>query len=53
MNYLQLAQRASRECSISGVGPDTVIGQVGMYSRMTNWINDALNDIEIARPEWG
>ena len=53
MNYLQLAQRASRECSISGVGPDTVIGQVGMYSRMANWINDALNDIEIARPEWG
>ena len=53
MNYLQLVQRASRECSISGDGPISTIGQVGMYARMANWVNDALNDIEIARPSWG
>jgi len=51
MTYLELVQRACRECALTGV-PTTVVSQSGMYARMVNWIASALNDIETAHPDW-
>lgn len=53
MTLLQLVQRACREASITGTGPTTVTGQIGMQSRMVNWVISAISDIEIARSDWG
>jgi hypothetical protein len=53
VTFIELVQRAARECSLSGDGPATVIGQAGMYARMVRWINTALNDIETAHKDWG
>jgi hypothetical protein len=53
VNFLQLCQRTARECSVSGVGPPTVINQIGELSRIVNWVATALNDIETAHPDWG
>lgn len=53
MTFLELVERAARECGLSGDGPATVIGQAGMYARMVRWVNTALNDIETAHSDWG
>jgi len=53
LTYLQLCQRAAIECDISGPGPVTVAGNSGELNRICAWVATALNDIEIAHPDWG
>jgi hypothetical protein len=50
--YLQLCQDLRRECSVAGLGPATVLGQVGLLDRITKWVRDGYNDIQILRPDW-
>ncbi|MDI6789399.1 MAG: hypothetical protein QME44_01730 [Thermodesulfobacteriota bacterium] len=45
MNYLELCQKARRECGIQGSGPTTVIGQVGILQKLVDWIADADEEI--------
>lgn len=53
MNFLQLAQRLSVECGVAGAGPSAVTGQVGMYAKLVNWINDAYVEIQGMHDHWG
>lgn len=52
MNYLQLAQRLAVECGVSGGGPSAVTGQVGMYAKLVNWINDSWVEIQGMHDNW-
>jgi len=52
MNYLELCQRVRLECAISGSGPAAVTGQVGVYSKLVNWVNDAWREIQLDKTQW-
>ena len=53
MNFLQLAQRLSVECGVSGTGPSSVLNQTGMSGKLVNWIQTAWLDIQGLRDNWG
>lgn len=53
MTFLEICQRAARECGVSGSGPTTVLGQSGALGRIVNWCATANQDIESAHPDWG
>lgn len=53
MNFLELCNRARQECGVSGADLATL--QYGLSNegrRFSNWINQAWNDLQIARPDW-
>lgn len=52
MTFLQLAQKLRQECGVSGNGPVTVVGQVGEYKRLVDWIADAWEEIQGLHPDW-
>ncbi len=52
MNFLALAQRVVEKGGIAGSGPTTVVGQAGELKRAINFVNEAWNDIQLARPDW-
>lgn len=39
--FLELCQRAARECRIEGSGPSAVTGQVGILAKLVNWVAEA------------
>ncbi len=52
--YLELCQRAARECAASGTGnPTTVVGQIGQLARIVSWVAQALTEIESKHTDWG
>ena len=52
MNYLQLCQTLRRKCRVSGTGPVSVIGQNEEYARLVAFINEAWQEIQLARSNW-
>lgn len=52
MNFLQLVQRAERECGVPGSGPSAVTAQTGEHGRFVNWVADAYNDIQTKHQDW-
>ncbi len=52
MNFLSLAQKVVEKGGIAGTGPTTVIDQTGELKRVVGWVNEAWNDIQLARPDW-
>jgi hypothetical protein len=53
LNKLQLTQRLRQEAGIAGSGPITTIGQTGELGRLVNWIEQAYEDIQDKRSNWG
>jgi hypothetical protein len=51
MNFLQLSQSLAVEAGISGT-LSTVVGASGEMARVTGWINQAWNEIQLAHEEW-
>lgn len=51
MNYLQLCQRLRSEVGISGADA-TVTGATGEWLRVTNWIKQAWNEIQVLHDNW-
>lgn len=52
MNFLQLAQRLSVECGVSGTGPSSTINQTGMNAKLVNWIQSAWLEIQGVHDQW-
>ncbi len=53
MNYLQLVQRLKRKCRVSGAMPATLQNSPAEeVARLSDWINEAWTDIQLARPDW-
>jgi len=52
MNFLQIFQRAVKECRIPGTTPTTAIGQTGLLDEMVNWTADAYREIQNKREDW-
>ena len=52
MNYLALCQRAVTEAGITGNGPTNVESQTGQLLKITGWVNQAWQDIQLMRPNW-
>lgn len=53
MNFLQLAQRLSVECGVSGTGPTSVLNQTGMNGKLVNWVQSAWLEIQGVHDNWG
>lgn len=53
MNFLQLAQRLSVECGVSGTGPSSTVNQTGMNGKLVNWIQSAWLEIQGLHDQWG
>ena len=53
MNFLQLAQRLSVECGVSGTGPSSTLNQTGMSGKLVNWIQSAWLEIQGLHDNWG
>ncbi len=53
MNFLQLAQRLSVECGVSGTGPTSTVNQTGMNAKLVNWIQSAWLEIQGVHDNWG
>lgn len=52
MNFLEIAKRVTKECGISGDGPNSVAAQSGMNAKVVNWVRDAFNEIQGSNEEW-
>lgn len=52
MNFLQLAQRLSVECGVSGNGPSATTSQTGMNAKLVNWIQSAWLEIQGVHDSW-
>ncbi len=53
MNYLQLVNRARRECSASGPDLATLGGVISQQNqRCKDWVTTAWNDIQTSRRDW-
>lgn len=50
--YLELCQFCRQECTDSGSGPTTVVGQTGELGRYVKWIKDAWQELQVSRPDW-
>jgi hypothetical protein len=53
MNFLQLCQRLRREVGGSGDGPPSVLNQQGENRLYVEWINQAWQEIQNYRTDWG
>lgn len=51
MNFLELCQRAQRECGVASQ-PTTVVNQSGEHRRFIEWVQDAWVDIQAAHQDW-
>lgn len=52
MTYLDLCKRVRQEAGIQGEGPTTVLDQVGMLKKVTDWVQRAWIDIQLMRGNW-
>lgn len=52
MNFLELTQRLSQECGITGTGPTSTVGQTGEARRLVNWIDSAWVEIQGLHNNW-
>lgn len=54
MNFLQLCQRVTQKCGISGAStlPSTTVAQVGELKRIVDWVNEAWVDIQNLQQGW-
>lgn len=52
LNFLQIAQRAYREAGLTGSGPVSVLNQTGRAYDVVNWVLQAHEEIQTARPDW-
>lgn len=50
--FLNLAKTVRQESGISGTGPSSVVGMVGMDKKVVDWTNDAWYDIQSIHPNW-
>lgn len=46
MNFLQLCQRTRQELGVSGVGPASVLNQIGHFAKIVDWVRDACLDVQ-------
>lgn len=52
MNFLQMCQRVRQEVGVSGDGPQSVDGQLGMYKKIVDWVLSAHEEIQVLRSNW-
>lgn len=52
MTFLELCRAVRTECSVAGVGPDTVAGQTGTYAKLVNWVRQANTEIQNRYFNW-
>lgn len=52
MNFLQLVQRAYRESGLTGNSPASVLNQSGRNLDVVDWVLQAHEEIQTARPDW-
>ena len=51
MNFLEICQRAQRECGLAST-LTTVVSQSGEHRRFVDWVQDAWNDIQTVHQDW-
>ncbi|MFV0511287.1 MAG: hypothetical protein ACK5M8_18865 [Shewanella algae] len=52
MTYLELCQKVREESGVSGTGPDSVTGQVGVLKKICTWVQEADLEVQRARRDW-
>lgn len=52
MTFLELCRAVRTECSVAGVGPDTVAGQSGTYAKLVNWVRQSYIEIQNRYINW-
>lgn len=52
MTFLELCQMTRQEMGISGSGPASVAGQVGIEKRIVDWVRDAWLEIQGMHRDW-
>lgn len=52
MNFLQLVENLRSECGVSGSTLMTTANLGGELLRLSGWITDAWNEIQVARQDW-
>lgn len=52
MTFLELINRARRECGVSGAAVATVVNQIGETQRFVDWVATAWSDIQLLHDEW-
>jgi hypothetical protein len=50
--YLELSQFCRQECSIPGIGPSGVAGQIGVLGKIVKWVKDGYVDIQNRHDDW-
>jgi hypothetical protein len=52
MTFLEICQRVRQDAGISGEGPASVTGQIGILSKVVVWVTKAILDIQVLRRQW-
>lgn len=52
MTFLEICQRVRQDAGISGEGPTSVTGQIGILSKVVVWVSKAILDIQVLRRQW-
>ncbi len=50
--YLQLCQRLRQEAGVSGSGPVSVTGRIGIEAKLVEWVRRAWVDVQTLRRDW-
>lgn len=50
--FLELCKDVRREAGLSGTGPSSVNGQVGMDAKLVSWVKNAWIEIQESNPKW-
>lgn len=51
-SFLEICQRTARELEIPGVGPSSVVGQVGQELQIVRWVDTSVREIERKHANW-
>lgn len=52
MTFLEICKRVRQECGVSGDGPASVSGQVGIYKKIVDWVTAAHEEIQLKHNNW-
>lgn len=52
MNFLELSKRVRQEVGYSGTGPVAVEGQSGVYQKVVDWVQAAVEAVHLSREQW-
>ena len=53
MTFLEICNQVRQRAGYSGSGPNSVVGQAGVYKKVVDWVKSAYLDVQKEETNWG